>query len=295
MHDMKTYRARARELLEHACNGAHGRPESDPVYQRITEGRDAGAHQRSYSSCGDLPAWLWFQLGVRCSFVNRRENARYGWRVGLNIALLCDELVGGVKQGVPNIARRSPSPESRFQCGDVLVVWNKPDSTDAHTLVALEHMDGALLSADYGQPGGKLVTRAITRRETYDDAGRRSVQLYLGAKQIRRWLPLNLILEEAQRRGELVDTTEPSTTPLPAPPPLPTVTDWPRLEQGDSGPGVRHLQERLNVHGASPRLVTDGRFGPISRRAVEAFQLRRGLKVDGIVGPKTWAALERDP
>ena len=36
----------------------------------------------------------------------------------------------------------------------------------------------------------------------------------------------------------------------------------------------------------------DGKLGPASKRAVSAFQAAHGLKVDGKVGPQTWAALE---
>ena len=36
----------------------------------------------------------------------------------------------------------------------------------------------------------------------------------------------------------------------------------------------------------------DGKLGPASKRAIEAFQKNNGLKVDGKVGSKTWAALE---
>jgi peptidoglycan hydrolase-like protein with peptidoglycan-binding domain len=36
----------------------------------------------------------------------------------------------------------------------------------------------------------------------------------------------------------------------------------------------------------------DGKIGPASKKAIEAFQKQNGLKVDGKVGPKTWMALE---
>ena len=35
----------------------------------------------------------------------------------------------------------------------------------------------------------------------------------------------------------------------------------------------------------------DGKIGPGSKKAIEAFQTSKGLKADGKVGPKTWAAL----
>jgi peptidoglycan hydrolase-like protein with peptidoglycan-binding domain len=36
----------------------------------------------------------------------------------------------------------------------------------------------------------------------------------------------------------------------------------------------------------------DGKIGPGTRKAIEAFQKDHNLKVDGKVGPKTWTALE---
>src|SRR5579871_6407153 len=54
---------------------------------------------------------------------------------------------------------------------------------------------------------------------------------------------------------------------------------------------VRALQRRLAELGDAPGPV-DGRYGPLTRAAVERFQSGHGLVVDGIAGPVTLAALE---
>jgi peptidoglycan hydrolase-like protein with peptidoglycan-binding domain len=61
------------------------------------------------------------------------------------------------------------------------------------------------------------------------------------------------------------------------------------LQAGSTGGEVKILQAGLN--GKGYRLVGDGVFGQATDFAVRQFQSARGLKVDGIVGPQTWAAL----
>jgi len=53
---------------------------------------------------------------------------------------------------------------------------------------------------------------------------------------------------------------------------------------------VADLQRRLQAKRLS--VVADGRFGPATRRAVQSLQTGRGLKADGIVGPRTWQILD---
>ena len=54
-------------------------------------------------------------------------------------------------------------------------------------------------------------------------------------------------------------------------------------------PTVAQVQRCLNQKGS--RLDVDGDFGPLTEAAVKQFQRRTGREVDGVVGPKTWAAL----
>jgi hypothetical protein len=64
------------------------------------------------------------------------------------------------------------------------------------------------------------------------------------------------------------------------------------LSLGSSGPAVARTQELLNASGLIPdNLDVDGIFGPLTQRAVTAFQEAQNLEPDGIVGPRTNEAL----
>ena len=58
---------------------------------------------------------------------------------------------------------------------------------------------------------------------------------------------------------------------------------------------IKWIQERLNAAGAKPKLTTNGRYTKATATAVRAFQKAHGLKEDGEVGTKTWAALATGP
>ncbi len=80
--------------------------------------------------------------------------------------------------------------------------------------------------------------------------------------------------------------TTPTTTPAAAVP-APTVT----LKPGASGPQTKRLQRALASLGFSPGKV-DGTYGPATTTAVQKFQRSVHLTADGVVGPKTLAALK---
>ena len=65
------------------------------------------------------------------------------------------------------------------------------------------------------------------------------------------------------------------------------------VQKGDSGQDVANTQQALRTVGGVPNLKHDGEFGDRTQRAVERFQRQNGLKVDGIVGTMTSAALRR--
>ncbi len=60
---------------------------------------------------------------------------------------------------------------------------------------------------------------------------------------------------------------------------------------GDDGEAVRDIQDRLGALGFAAEGDPQGSFGQGTYLAVSEFQAKRGLWVDGIVGPDTWRAL----
>ena len=93
-----------------------------------------------------------------------------------------------------------------------------------------------------------------------------------------------------------VDIVPPEPTPTPTPP---GTEKKPTIRRGDRGPYVKLCQEDLIRLGYSVGSSgADGIFGKNTEAAVRAFQREhddtdgRALKIDGIVGQKTWGALD---
>ena len=66
----------------------------------------------------------------------------------------------------------------------------------------------------------------------------------------------------------------------------PGATGRPTIRRGDRGDLIRDVQLLLDLD------PPHGRFDPRTEAAVRAFQREHGMVPDGIVGPKTWAALD---
>ena len=69
----------------------------------------------------------------------------------------------------------------------------------------------------------------------------------------------------------------------------------PTLRKGNKGQYVTLLQTKLaNLGYDLGKCGVDGDFGSATLAAVKQFQKDRGLTVDGVVGAKTWSALEQN-
>lgn len=135
------YRAASLALDTYACGGDGGRDKRDPVYQHVVEGRDVPSSYATFSSCAERAHWKLYRLGCRASWINRKQHK--GWTVGANIS----------KLAYGPACSRKPTKDWAPSPGDELLIWNKPDGTDAHSLSVLEFTDGRARTANYGASG----------------------------------------------------------------------------------------------------------------------------------------------
>jgi hypothetical protein len=72
--------------------------------------------------------------------------------------------------------------------------------------------------------------------------------------------------------------------------PMPWLVQVPWSRESENAIEVKILQHMLAHAGFDPGPI-DGWFGPVTERAVRAFQASKGLVVEGEAGTQTWAAL----
>lgn len=96
-----------------------------------------------------------------------------------------------------------------------------------------------------------------------------------------------------ERIVQTLNSGTPALPPPPGPvtPPAPKPVTYGVLTVGSSGAAVTILQQKLASLGYW--LAADGSFGPATNYFVTAFQRAKNLRVDGVVGPATWAALDK--
>lgn len=188
-------------LCEYACGFEHGRGKDEPVYQDVVEGRDVGMNRAHYSSCGDLPWWLLYRLGLRASWMNRHANGTYN--IGMNIADLasCPAHINPPAGFVP-------------EPGDVLEIWNSPTGADAHACVVLASPhDGKITLANYGAggmsasawPGAKIGDSDWRAMTSGHFVGSRKLQRVIQLSKVIPFLTAQPDLAGAHVAGELID------------------------------------------------------------------------------------------
>jgi N-acetyl-anhydromuramyl-L-alanine amidase AmpD len=84
-------------------------------------------------------------------------------------------------------------------------------------------------------------------------------------------------------------TPRPTLIPAAEPPQPGGRAGRPTLRRGATDQLVKEVQTKVGVTGV------ESDFGPKTEAAVRAFQRAHNLVPDGIVGPKTWAALDAVP
>lgn len=92
------------------------------------------------------------------------------------------------------------------------------------------------------------------------------------------------------RSGEIGGPRVKPVTPKPVVKNFPAYPGKP-LEKGmENNKHVAIFQAKMKARGWK-RMKADGDFGDITKDLVTQFQREKGLKTDGIVGPKTWKAI----
>ena len=143
----------------------------------------------------------------------------------------------------------------------------------------------ALVSFAYNCGTGNL--KKLTRGRTHQQIADAMLAYNKGSGKVlpglikRRQAERTLFLSGTDSKAEQVDDKPKTGNPYPKP--------TKNVRFNSKGNDVRWLQYELNRHGY--KLLVDGVAGNLTIGAVMDFQKKRGLKLDGICGEKTRAAL----
>lgn len=169
------FRKRAVAWLESVCRGNPGL--NSPQHLEVKEGRRV----KIYSSCADLAHWMWFRLGIREPWINRREHL--GWEQGVNVSRI--------------VTHSEPYRGQLLDGGDVIVIANDwPKGSDAHVICVIDQpAANYLLTAESGLPGNGLQRRNLPMK-----------------RRIQTVLSLKTVLERAELTGHIDLTVPPEPT-----------------------------------------------------------------------------------
>ncbi|MBR2592851.1 MAG: peptidoglycan-binding protein [Oscillospiraceae bacterium] len=151
------------------------------------------------------------------------------------------------------------------------------------------------------KPGTAVFTKKVKKKNGKTTVNRGHIGLYIGDGWvieasgtingvIKSRITISKWVEWGELRGVNYETADVDT---PADPEENMTRGT--IRKGDKGPVVRYAQELLQKAGYQlPKYGADGSYGAETVAAVKAFQKAAGLQQDGVIGPKTWAALEAD-
>lgn len=183
---------------------------------------------------------------------------------------------GGIKLG--NESAYTPSLADSFKAqgrystkpkvGDVMFLYFPSLGRIAHT---------GLVEAVFS-------TYVITIEGNTDEAGGRT-----GGKVMRKKRALKHLTF-----GHPAYATPKLAAPAKVPAKAPARQPDPILREGNRGQKVLNVQTALVKHGARGQAL-NGVFDAAMKKTVQAFQKRKGLLADGVVGQDTWTALRKAP
>lgn len=167
-------------------------------------------------------------------------------------------------------------------------VWPELNVNQRGAILSFAYNLGA---AFYGAPGFETISRVL--RERRWDQIESALVLYRNPGSnveagLRRRRLAEAALFNTPPGSRQSQPTVPPSAPAPPASPAPSSQRLLYLMTPNlTGADVRSLQEALRRTGAA--IIADGIFGPATDRAVRQLQQARGLVVDGVVGPQTWA------
>ena len=219
-----------------------------------------------------------------------RSYPRLGWWVAMAVCvpLLCPAIAQA--HGAGRVHRHRPAAHaSKSKIRSRHSAHRRSAAIAPVTIPALRHSekrDADLLSygAGYASPHGSSAVRAVQRRLSGLGYRLGRIDGRFGPRTARA------VMRFQAANGLGVDGIVGPATVAALASPAPLLRSGTGEHQRGGSPLVREVQRWLSRLGAGPGPI-DGRYGPLTTRAVRRFQRDHGLSVDGIVGAHTWHTL----
>ncbi|MET0412828.1 MAG: peptidoglycan-binding protein [Polyangiaceae bacterium] len=181
--------------------------------------------------------------------------------------------------------------------GDDVKVWQRQLIADGYSNIADDGIFGPLTTAAtrVWQAERGLKVDGIVGPATRGAIGMAPIASVEGAPGTGMPLPGTSTMATTSTSPGIAATPTPPKPPAQATPTTAAKGAEPRLlSEGSKGDDVKAWQTQLVDDGYSTVKV-DGIFGPVTTSSTKIWQVERGIKGDGIVGPATRAAIGKSP